>query len=373
MASSSAVPIALIGHDVTKMRARAGILLLAFLTVLMGGCASTHSVLRYQIDPAAAEQWPPAPEKPRYRYVGSLTGEENIQLDEQQSIASAGTRFFKWVVGLSSRKHTPVVLQRPQGVMVDKEGRVYVTDVSREAVYVFDEVKGKLSVWEMATPKDRFLTPIGITPGANGEILVTDAQWGYVVRLDQAGHPLGTIGKGELSWPTGIARDPATGRIYVAETHGHDIKVFDAAGNLLQTIGMRGVEPGQFNSPTFLSITNNKLYVTDTLNARVQVLSLDGKPLKVFGRRGVFVGNMPRPKGIAADNDGNIYVVESYFDYLLIFNAAGQLLLPIGGTGSGVGQFYQPGGIWIDQRDRIYVADTFNGRVVVLQYLKEGT
>jgi len=66
-------------------------------------------------------------------------------------------------------------------------------------------------------------------------------------------------------------------------------------------------------------------------------------------------------------------VVESYFDYLLIFNAAGQLLLPIGGTGSGVGQFYQPGGVWIDQRDRIYVADTFNGRVVVLQYLKEGT
>jgi DNA-binding beta-propeller fold protein YncE len=48
-------------------------------------------------------------------------------------------------------------------------------------------------------------------------------------------------------------------------------------------------------------------------------------------------------------------------------------LLPIGGTGSGVGQFYQPGGVWIDQRDRIYVADTFNGRVVVLQYLKEGT
>ena len=94
---------------------RASILLVVCLTVLMTGCASTHSVLRYQVDPAAAEQWPPVPDKPRYRYVGSLTGEENIQLDERQSIASTGTRFFKWLVGLSSRKHTPVVLQRPQG------------------------------------------------------------------------------------------------------------------------------------------------------------------------------------------------------------------------------------------------------------------
>ncbi|MEJ2553051.1 MAG: 6-bladed beta-propeller [Gammaproteobacteria bacterium] len=357
----------------TKFVSRAATLMVACLALLMTGCASTHSVLRYEVDPTTAKVWPSAPEKPRYRYVGSLTGEENIQLDEEQSLASTGTRFFKWLVGLGSAKSSPVVLQRPQGVMVDQQGRVYVTDVSREAVYVFDPVKGKLDVWEMASAKDHFLTPIGIAPGADGEILVTDAQWGYVARLDHDGHPLGTFGKGQLSWPTGIARDPDSGHIYVAETHAHDIKVFDKDGKYLRTIGKRGVNPGEFNSPTFLSITQHHLYVTDTMNARVQVLTLDGKPLKTFGRRGVFIGDMPRPKGVAADNDGNIYVVESYFDYLLIFNAAGQLLLPIGGTGDGVGQFYQPGGVWIDHRDRIYVADTFNGRIVVLQFLKEGT
>jgi len=348
-------------------------LLVACLAVLMAGCASTHSVLRYQTDPAAAAVWPAPPEQPRYRYVGQLTGEENIQAADESKVATAGTRFFKWLVGLTSAKHTPVILQRPQGVMADDEGRVYVTDVSREAVYVFDETLGKMAVWEMAGPKDRFLTPIGIAPGANGEILVADAQLGYVARLDKEGHPVGSIGKGQLSWPTGVARDPATGRIYVAETHGHDIKVFDDAGELIQSFGQRGEAPGEFNSPTFITIAGNKLYVTDTLNARIQVLSMDGKPLEAFGRRGEFVGDMPRPKGVAVDKDGNIYVVESYFDYLLVFNAAGQLLLPIGGTGDGVGQFYQPGGVWTDQRDRIYVADTFNGRVVVLQFLKEGT
>lgn len=352
---------------------RANILLGVCFVVLMAGCAPTHTALRYKADPATATVWPPTPETPHYRYVGELTGEENIQADKEGAIATVGTRFFKWLVGLTSSKHTPVILQRPQGVMVDGAGRIYVTDVSRQAVYVFDEAEGKMAVWEMASAEDRFMTPIGIAPGANDEILVADAQLGYVARLDREGHSLGTFGKGQLLWPTGIARDPATARIYVADTHSHEIKVFNDTGELLQSFGRRGEAPGEFNSPTFLTIANDKLYVTDTLNGRVQVLTLDGQPLQVIGRRGLFMGDLPRPKGVSVDKDGNIYVVESYFDYLLVFKATGEFLLPIGGTGSGVGQFYQPGGVWTDQRDRIYIADTFNGRVVILQFLKEGT
>jgi len=95
--------------------------------------------------------------------------------------------------------------------------------------------------------------------------------------------------------------------------------------------------------------------------------------IEVFGRRGIFVGDMPRPKGVAVDKDGNIYVVESYYDHLLVFNAKGELLLPIGGSGSGIGQFYLPAGICTDEQGRVYVVDGFNGRVVVLEVLGEGT
>lgn len=77
------------------------------------------------------------------------------------------------------------------------------------------------------------------------------------------------------------------------------------------------------------------------------------------------------PKGVAVDKAGNVYVVESYFDYLLVFNPEGELLLPIGGTGGG-SQFYLPAGVWTDERDRVYIADSFNGRVVILQFLREG-
>jgi hypothetical protein len=44
--------------------------------------------------------------------------------------------------------------------------------------------------------------------------------------------------------------------------------------------------------------------------------------------------------------------------------------MPVGGSGTGVGQFYLPAGVWTDSKDRVFIADMFNGRVVILQYLR---
>ncbi len=385
-------------HHGTGLRWVWGLMGVMLLPGLLSGCAQTHSTLRYEVPGAQQTVWPPAPEIPRYRYVGELTGEENIQRNESGIVAS-GLKALKWLVGLLSEKNQAVILQRPQAGMVDNNGRIYVTDVSRQAVYVFDEKAGSLQVWEMAEQNLRFEMPIGIAMGANGEVLVTDASLGQVFRLDSAGVPVGSFGKGLLKRPTGLARDALHGRVYVADSHLHQIRVFDDAGNVLATLGsgQRSEVPGEFNSPTHLSFADGKLYVADTLNARIQVLAVDAvammdpaaapdsgaaqtlavtspmglaaKVLQVFGRRGLFVGDLVRPKGVTADAAGNIYVVESYYDHLLVFDSQGEFLLPIGGGGSGTGQFVLPAGVWGDQRDRIYVADMFNGRVVVFQYL----
>ena len=81
------------------------------------------------------------------------------------------------------------------------------------------------------------------------------------------------------------------------------------------------------------------------------------------------MGNLVRPKGGATDADGNVYIVESLYDNLLIFNSKGQFLMPIGGVGHEVGKFYLPSGVTVDDLGRILVADTFNGRVAIFQYL----
>src|SRR5690606_8903541 len=155
-------------------------------------------------------------------------------------LTNLGSRMFDWLVGLASRKHVPLVLQRPQSGFADDEGRVYITDVSHAAVMVFDEEAGKLLVWRSAGPRLRFRTPVGIAPGANGEVLVVDADLRMVIRLDGEGEPVGSFGQGELTRPVGVARDAARGRIFVADAQAHDVKVFSDAGELIGRIGARG-------------------------------------------------------------------------------------------------------------------------------------
>lgn len=340
--------------------------------VMLVSCAQVPTEMRYFPDnavDAGAVMWPAVPEVPRYRYAGQLTGEQNFGPAER-SEPGKGEQLFRWIVGLADGyRQPPRVLVRPQSGMVDDAGRVYVTDVGRQAVFVFDAPAGRLMIWQQADGSEPFADPVGIATGQAGEILVADATLGRIVRLDRDGRPLGSFGADELLRPTGLARDPATGRIYVADTRDHDIKIFTSSGEYLQRIGRRGTAPGEFNAPTHLAVAGGRLYITDTLNSRVQVLTLDGRPVGEIGKRGLYVGNLTRPKGVTVDGEGNVYVVESYYDHLLVFDRRGQFLLPIGGTGAGIGQFYLPAGVWSDMRGRIYVADMYNGRVMVIQYL----
>ncbi len=311
--------------------------------------------------------WPSPPDVPRYRYAGQLLGEQNLSADEANQ-PSTGTQLLRWLVGLGDTLRTPRALKRPQNGMVGRQGRIFVTDVGNSAVYVFDSSKGKLEVWDRADANAHFQYPIAIAESGD-EILVTDSKLARVVRLDLDGNPLGSIGEGLLGRPTGLAVDPVSGLIYVADTKEHNIKVFDNTGALRETIGTRGTGVGQFNAPTHLAFSNNRLYVSDTLNARVQILDTDGEFLSSIGQRGLFVGNLIRPKGVAVDDNGHVYVVESYYDHLLVFNEQGDLLLPIGGTGREIGGFFLPSGVFSDSHNRIYTVDMFNARVIIMQYL----
>lgn len=335
------------------------------LAVACSGCAAVPMRMHYGIeDGAAARTWPAPPEVPRYLHAGTLTGEDNFKPVEEESGLK---RFGRWLVGLDESRANRVTLQRPQAGAVDAEGRVYVTDMSRQAVYVFDSVGGRLDVWDRAEPYLPFVAPIGIALGAAGQILVCDAELGRVFRLDGGGNPAGSFGAGQLQRPTGIARDPAAGLIYVSDTRAHDIKVFRDDGAFVRTLGRPGTGAGEFNAPTYLHYAAGRLYVTDTLNARVQALDADGVPIGTIGGRGLYVGNLTHPKGVAADGDGNVYVVESFYDHLLIYDTKGRYLLPI--SGAGADRFFLPAGVWVDDRDRVFIADMFNGRVLVLQYL----
>ena len=344
------------------------------LVVLLQSCATAPTVMRYFPEddtPPVAMTWPAPPDVARLEFAGLLVGEVNFTT-AADARDGMGVRLWRWIAGLGGRQAEIQQLLRPQTGLVDSNGRILVTDVGRQAVMVFDEAAGSFSVWEDAGDGSTFLAPIGIAARSNGEVLVADAELGRVIVLSADGSPLGHFGQGVVVRPAGLAIDPQTGDTYVCDAVEHDIKVFDDAGKLLHTIGRHGTGPGEFNGPTHIQFAQGKLYVTDTLNARVQVLATDGHVVAdPIGRRGLYVGNLVRPKGVTTDRDGNVYIVESYHDHLLVFDSAGQFLLPIGGSGTGIGKFFLPSGAWSDTNDRIFVADMFNGRVLVFKRLED--
>ncbi|MEW7989751.1 MAG: 6-bladed beta-propeller [Candidatus Thiodiazotropha sp.] len=344
---------------------------------LIQACAETPKAL--YLSPANStgagdlQVWPKSDEVPRYAYAGELTGQGNFRTSPDHR-PNRAVEFLSWIVGLDpGRAEQPVILQRPQGGTVDRQGRIYVSDVSRQAVFVFDPILGELHVWEWAEKSRRFQSPVGLVVREDGEVLVADSELGQVVRLSPDGKPRGVFGNGDLQRPTGVALDRESGRVYVADTRANDIKIYDHQGRLVGSFGDAGDGAGQLNSPTYLAIADGRVYVTDTLNARIQVFDTQGRWLQLIGERGHYIGNLNRPKGLAVTPDGLLYVAESYYDYLLVFDRSGEFLMPIGGPGSEPGEFTLPAGVWLDDHGRVYVSDMLNGRISIFQFLGADT
>lgn len=350
------------------------------LALLLSSCATKKEAATFSFNSSSQQlaenfvrTWPPAGEDvPRYAYVGELRGEENFVRNKQ--VETSIEKIWNWLTGLALEYDRPQVT-RPQAILVAKSGeKIWVADVGRQSILVFDRSGGEFLEWKSALPGIGFVQPIAIAESLSGGIYVSDAELAVVLELDRSGEPVRTIGRGLLQRPTGIAVDPVRGRLWVVDTTASDIKVFDlATGEAMFVVGELGEESGQFNRPTFVTLKNDRVFISDTLNARVQVLRAeDGEFERMFGRRGQVVGDFVRPKGIAVDSENNVYVVESYHDQLLVYDHSGRFLLNVGGTGEGVGEFYAPSAMWIDEKNQIYVGDMMNSRVVVFKFLGGG-
>ena len=302
--------------------------------------------------------WPPPPNAPRIKWLTQWSNQFDFKKPNLLLTQLMGPEKI-WM------------LIRPNGVVADSAGNVYVADSELGVIFVFDQEKQALRFLGKGT----FGTPIGLAiDNKRGILFVSDSKLDKVFGLNKdSGKVVLQLGMpGEYKNPSGLAYDEERDRLYVSDTKNNMVRVFDKNGVQLFTIGKKGQNDGEFNIPSYLAVDRNgRLYVVDSFNFRIQIFDTDGKFLKKFGKVGDASGQFARPFGIGVDSEGHIYVVDSAFNNFQIFNEDGKLLLWVGQVGNKPGEFYLPTGMYIDKQDRIYISDTFNYRVQVFQYLKE--
>ena len=307
--------------------------------------------------------WPPPPDPPRIEYVRSV-----------RSPADLGIRknWLTRTVGYVLHGRQSLGMARPYAVAVTDRGAIAVADADGGCVHVYDVPAGKYRRLVEAEHA-ALVSPVGIAVDPEGRLYVADSTRAAVFRFGASGAWTDTIGGGgELERPTGLAFDPGRSRLYVVDTVADSIAAYDVAGHRVARFGHRGAGPGEFNRPVAVAVDRaGRIYVTDSLNFRVQVFEPDGTFVRAFGEQGLGPGGFDKAKGIALDADGHVYVVEGLHDVVNVFDAQGRLLTVVGATGNGPGEFGLPAGIHVDGEGRIFVADSANRRIEVFRYLGE--
>jgi DNA-binding beta-propeller fold protein YncE len=300
-----------------------------------------------------------------------LTWERSFSL-QQDVKAKRGfwTKLVDVVVGEPDYHY----MVQPYSVTTDSHGRIIVSDPGANGVHVFDFAQHKYKfLTRRDKDKDESLKPQCVAVDAQDNIYVTDSEAGKIFVFNAEGKYLRAIGslkggEGYFKRPTGIAIDSAAQKIYITDTLRNKIYVTDMQGAVLQSFGKNGSGDGEFNYPTELRLNGNDLVVVDAMNFRVQVLDRSGQFRYAIGKLGDGAGWIFRPKGIAFDSEGHLYVVDGAWSVVQVFNREGQLLYYFGRKGAGNGEFELPSGLQIDSTDHVYIVDSYNHRIQVFHY-----
>lgn len=257
---------------------------------------------------------------------------------------------------------------------VDTKGRLLATDAAHAYVQVFDLHTGKfVTRFGGKGDEDQHLDkPEGISVAPDGRIFVADYNTGYVKVYDADYKWLMTFsdygsepGENIKSEFTDI-RDSL---YYMPEAGNHRISVWDLQGSFKFSFCKPGKALGELNNPEAAKFNSQGvLYVADLKNDRIQIFTKEGKFVKAFGKSGSGPGELKAPAGISFDRHDNLYVGEIGNDRIQVFTKEGEFITMWGSKGSGVGQFGNIHGVYVhNDTGWVYVADTANNRIQVFK------
>ena len=243
----------------------------------------------------------------------------------------------------------------------------------------------------MIKSKD-IIRPNGIAVDQDGMIYVTDASSHALLKFDKFGtllHKTGSNGNqsGQFNCPIEVAvvNDEL---VYVVDGLNHRIQVFDKNLKYCRKFGSYGSKLGELDRPSDLAYSNKSgvLFICDSNNHRIQVFKLDGKPLLEFSDAGhkilssekksffpfrrpvvqVEMEELKQPWNISLDKTETfLLVADNELGPNLVFTTQGTYVSSFSSKGSGRDQLQSVTCIAVDSDGYIYACDSRNNKIIV--------
>ena len=241
------------------------------------------------------------------------------------------------------------LLRQPTGIAADEQGRVYIADSSASEAYRFNaDLELEQAFTRPESPKfgaTAQFRPTKVAPANNGGVyLVNEGSIAGLVHMDGGGTFLGYYGSSDVQLSgfdqlLDLILTEAQKARFLRRSPPSFANIFRAEDGLVYSVNRgSGVTVNKHNigglnileneqAPLLtdavdLTVTSRgEIYVIDNQGYITEVtpdgylVNIFGGPSQGFDRAGLF----NNPTGIASDDDGRIYVIDSDKDYVQIF------------------------------------------------------
>jgi sugar lactone lactonase YvrE len=294
----------------------------------------------------------------------------------------------------------------PQGISVDNNGNVYVSDSFNNLVRKITAGGDVSTLAGMQTlgytdgpaASAQFYGPAGQAVDGQGNLYIADFGNNVIRKITPSGVVSTYAGTGQAGYVNGAATSASltgtsdavaefsnpqavtvdgSGNIYVADQGNNAIRKITPAGRVTTLAGRRsrGFIDGTganaaFSNPSGVAVdSKGNVYVADGGNSSLRKITPAGVVTTLVGNPSQ-TSLLNYPSGLAIDTDGGIYIVDEGGRILkfttenVLYNIAGSLNAAgfVDGTNAAA-RFNKPQGIAIDANHNIYVADQYNNSI----------
>jgi NHL repeat len=331
--------------------------------------------------------------------------------DTIQTVAGTGTQGYSGDGGPA----TAAQLNNPEGIAVDAEGDLWIVDRDNGRVREVNSggtISSPIGCGLFLSSGDggpgtsaEMDSPEGLAVDAQGDVYVSDSLDNRVRRITPAGVVTTVAGNGnygfsgdggpatsaELWDPQGLAVDSA-GNLYIADFYNNRIRKVTPAGIISTVVGYGtygfagdggGATKAWLEGPTAVAVdAKGDLFVADEGNDRIREVTPAWTEITTVAGDGIqgdtgdggpgSTAEIDDPTGLAVNAAGDVFIADSVNNKIRELSPTGTITTFAGnGTAGFAGdggpaadaELSSPTGVAVDAAGDVYVADTGNDRI----------